>query len=110
MIQIPLAVVPNQSLSFQDSGVNYELQIRDNGDIMSLYIYIANQLILSGARAVASFPLIPYPYLQNGNFIFLTANEEMPYYTRFNVDQYLIFLSQNELDGIQNGTLIFTGS
>jgi hypothetical protein len=106
MIQIPIDPVPNQSFNIQLDGINYELFLRDQGALMSISILISNIPVILGARVIASFPLIPYQYLARGNFIFLTADDEYPFYDRFNIDQYLIYASQDELNAIRNGTFI----
>ncbi len=69
-------------------------------------LFINNVLILSGIRAVAGFPVIPYDYLQNGNFVFVTANDEYPIYTRFGIDQFLIYASPDEIAEIDAGTFV----
>jgi len=54
-------------------------------------------------RAVSGFPLIPYSYLQNGNFTFITSNNEYPDWRQFGITQYLIYASKSELEEILNG-------
>jgi hypothetical protein len=100
MIEIPLSAIPNQSLSIQLDQNNFDLRIHDCGNIITFDVTINNVIILQGIRAVASYPLIPYEYLENGNFVILTGNDnqDIPYWDRFGIDQYLIYASQAELE------------
>lgn len=72
---------------------------------MSVSISVDNIPILTGARVVSGFPIIPYAYLeaQNGNFVFVSANDtqdEYPDWRRFNTDLTLIYASPEELRGL----------
>ena len=107
MVIIPLQAVPNQSFSIRLAGNFYDINIWSIiSDVNSLNVIavldltINNVLTLSGFRAVAGFPIIPYQYLLNGNFLFLTMNDDYPDYTQFGITQSLIFASQEELEAI----------
>lgn len=111
MILVPLVNIPNQSLTLQLDDNQYDLTIhatQDNPDgstgIMAVDITINNVTIISGIRAESAFPLIPYHYLENGNFIFLTQNFEYPDWRQFGVTQNLFYVSETELESIRNGT------
>ena len=54
-------------------------------------------MTLSTVRAVAGSLIIPSEYEENGNFFFTTANYQLPYYTQFNVNQSLLYVSAAEL-------------
>lgn len=56
--------------------------------------------VVSGMRAVAGTFLIPYGYLESGNFLIITTNEEYPDYRQFGLSQYLIYFSQAELEAL----------
>src|ERR1043165_4013325 len=110
MIQVPISNIPNQSLSINLDNNQYDLNIHatnDNPDgstgIMAVDITINNTIILTGMRAVPGFPLIPYQYLVNGNFTFITMNDDYPDWRQFGITQYLIFASNSELETIANG-------
>lgn len=112
MINVPLQAIPNQSLTIQLANVNYDLNIHDCFPVMGVTLVINNGLIVSGMRAVANFPIIPSAYLQNGNFAFVTNTEDKtysvvyPYWDRFNIDQFLIYASPEELQQIAAGTFV----
>ena len=112
MINIPLQAVPTQSLSIQLSNNNFNIRIHtcDNtpqtpGSMVTVFtVSINDVLIVSDVRIVPSTALINYEYLENGNFYFITENDDYPDYTLFGVSQFLIYASPDELGAIINGT------
>ena len=109
MMQIPITNIPNQSLSFSADGNQYDIRIHatsDNGEpgseIMAFDITINNIVIITGIRAVAGFPIIPSIYLQNGNFVVLTNNDDLPDWNQFGISQQLMYASEAELSAIQS--------
>lgn len=105
MIQIPIQSIPNQSLSLQLDNNLYDINIQstiDNPDgssgICAIDISINNVVIVTGVRAVAGYPIIASLYQQNGNFQFVTMNDEYPDWRQFGVTQYFIYISQDELN------------
>jgi hypothetical protein len=68
---------------------------------MTVTIIRDNILIISNVRAVPQSPLIPYQYLEAGNFIVTTDNDEYPIYTQFGITQYLVYLTQSELEELR---------
>jgi hypothetical protein len=97
MVEIELAPIPNQSFSIRLDDSQYDIAIRETNGCMSASITRDNIEIVSNTRIVAGFPIIPYRYLENGNFVITTLNEELPYYTEFGNTQFLIYASQVEL-------------
>lgn len=105
MNTIPLQAIPNQSLTVQIDNISYVIRVHLCSNVMAFDITINGVLIIEGMRAVAGFPLIPSKYLENGNFIFLTQNDEYPYYDQFGTTQFLYFASQKELEAIRGTTV-----
>jgi hypothetical protein len=106
MLNIPLSVLPNQSLSIYLNNAQYDLRFHDCGNgVMSIDIDINNTPLLTGTRLVPNYPIIVSQYMENGNFILQTANYEYPDWNRFGVDQYLIFASQAEIEAINVNTV-----
>lgn len=113
MIEIPLQAIPNQTLSIQLDGDQYDIKITATtatttdhqtvADSVNMIVDIVrnNVAIVSGFRAMASYPLIPYSYLEAGNFVFVTSNDEYPDYREFGVTQSLIYATEAELEVIR---------
>lgn len=111
MIQIPLTVNPNQALTITLDSNIYDINIqacRDNADgstgVLGVDITRNGVVIVTGVRPVAGFPIIPAEYLEDGNFIFSTMNEEYPDWRQFGTTQYLIFASKAEIEALNVGT------
>lgn len=104
MQQVPLQAIPVQSLTLQLDNNSYDIVVRavNSGDtqVMTFDIAINNVAIISGQRVVPNFPIISYSYLYNGNFMMLTQDDDIPDYTKFQISQYLIYASQEELEAI----------
>lgn len=98
METIPLEAIPNQRLAYTDGDNRYVILLQDIGDAMAYSIEINGVSILNGFEAVSNAPLIPYKYLENGNFVFVTEDNRIPYYTEFGVSQQLVYIPQSELD------------
>ena len=100
MLNINLATLPNQSLSVTINQVLYDLRFFLTSNVMCCDLAINSIPILSCMRLVAGSFIIPYKYLQNGNFIITTLNDELPYYTQFNSTQFLVFLTNAEIQAL----------
>lgn len=104
MIQIPLQRIPSQSLSIQLDGNAYDILIRacntSTTQIMAFDISINNEVVLIGQRGVAGTPIIPYLELTDigGNFFLLTNDGDLPDYNQFQISQYLVFATRDEID------------
>jgi len=101
---IPLQAVPNQSLSVVVDGISYGLLLKTATNLTVVTIIRDNVTILSSTRAVFGTPIIPYGYLEDGNFIFTCTTEDtLPFYTDFGVTQFLSFYTADELEAIRSG-------
>lgn len=98
---IPIASVPNQSFSVELDGSLYDLALTAANGCMAVSIGSNGNAIISGMRAVSGSLIIPYDYLNSGNFLFLTLNEDQPDYTKFNVSQVLIYVSAADIASMQ---------
>ena len=103
MIIVPIAAIPNQTFSITLDGNQYDISLFVATNIMAMDIIRNDEVIIMGQRLVANYPIIPYRYLEDGNFIFTSNNGDYPYYTEFNVTQQLIYLSQVELNEARAG-------
>lgn len=114
MLQIKLEAIPNQSFSLRLDDSTYDLRIHALNSftldgtvippIMVMDITRNNVTILQGQRLIAGYPVIPYGYLEDGNFVMITEDDEYPDYSKFGVNQYLIFATSAELAEIRGGT------
>lgn len=97
MRNIPITQDPNQDLTVRLDDTRYGLRLEAVNGVMVVDVSIDGVTVLTGSRVLAGEPLIPYKYLQEGNFILLTINDELPDYTQFGVTQSLVYLSPAEL-------------
>ena len=95
---IEIQKTPNQSLSYTSGSNNYDLIIKEaNGD-MYVDVEINGVTVLTASRIEVNAPLIPYEYLsQADNFIFITQNNEQPYYDQFGVTQFLLTMTAADI-------------
>lgn len=108
MIIIPLQAIPNQSLTIQLDGNNWDIQVfscnttpQTPGTQVMAYTFTLNGVVIvSNQRGVTHWPLIGYDYLENGNFFMITDNDDYPDYNQFGITQYLIYASQAEIEAI----------
>ena len=106
MLNIPLQAIPNQSFSLQINNNTYDLSVYDCGNIMAVDIAINNTVIVTGSRAVPRNFLLPYRYLENGNFLITSLDDEYPDWRRFGLDQFMVFASQAELNAIRLANIV----
>jgi hypothetical protein len=106
MLNIPLQAIPNQSFSIQIDGNTYDLRIHDCGNVMTVTVSINNVIVVQGFRAVPGSFILPFRYLENGNFLIETLNDEYPDWRRFGLDQFMIFASQAELNAIRFSDIV----
>jgi len=101
---IPLAVVPNQKFTIRLDDIRWTIKLQLTQEVMSATIERNGVPVVSGARCVAGEPLINYRASEDrqGNFIFVTLNDELPMYTQFNTTQVLQYYSNAELEVIRD--------
>lgn len=98
---IPLQPVPNQELTVTLEGNSYSIKLQALRNTMAVTLAINGVTILSGLRVVTGTPLIPYSYLENGNFIFIADNTDIPFYPDFGVTQTLLYFTNAELRALR---------
>jgi uncharacterized protein DUF6983 len=97
LIDINLQPIPNQSLSIRLDDNLYDITVKEARGVMSFTLVRNDIPIVSGLRMLPNAPLIPYRYLEAGNFVMLCDNEEYPFYTDFGDSQSLVYLSDAEI-------------
>lgn len=101
---VPLAAVPNQSFTVTLNETRWSLRLTAGRGVAICDVSKSGELLLSGSRVLAGEPLIPYAYLQAGNFLFVVNGGDLPDYQKFNVSQFLVYLSDDEINSIKLAT------
>lgn len=96
MILLKIQAVPNQTLSVDIDGVSFDISLKTAGTIIA-DITVDQVVKVQGAKCLPNKPIMPYEYLEHGNFFFITENEEYPDYTQFNISQSLVYLTVDEM-------------
>lgn len=91
---VPLASTPNQAFTATLDGARWVVRVLTITGATVVDLARDGVQLLSGSRAVAGEPLIPYRYMETGNFIFLTQGDEMP---EWSAPQTLVYLSPAEV-------------
>ena len=105
---IELLPIPNQSFFIRLNNNAYNMAFKAANGIMCFDLRINNVPFFSGQRVVSGTFLIPYGYKATaGNFLILTKDEEYPDFLRFGVDQFLYYLTAEEIESIINGWIRF---
>jgi len=99
MIEITLQQTANQSFSFDIDGFSFDVVLK-TADSVIADVSIDGELKISGVRAMAYRPIVPYQYLTlgSGNLFFITENGEAPDYNKFGLSQSLVYLTAVEVD------------
>lgn len=107
LTQVPIQAIANQSFTITLENNFYQISLKETNGVMSSSIIRNDILIQSNARMASGYFLIPYKYQQSGNFFMLTDNGDYPYYDQFGITQYLLYITQAELDFIQSEDINF---
>jgi hypothetical protein len=97
---VPLTSAPNQAFTVTLDGVRWALSLKEARGVMCASVSRDGVRLLDGVRALAGQPLIPYRYLETGNFVFLTTDDNAPDWALFGVTQTLVYLSAAEISEI----------
>jgi len=100
---ISLQKVPSQQIIVTIEDYRYKIQIKDAGGFMTYGIDIDGVVLIeNGCRLVNGVPLLPYSYMsEKGNFILDMPEIETPDYTKFDATQFLIYVSNAELEIVE---------
>jgi len=97
MMQLPIQPLPNQQFQALLDGNSWNIVIRSTNGVMSTTLVLNGTTVIENARSVAGSLVIPSRYEEAGNFLFLTANNELPDYTLFGTTQSFVYVSAAEL-------------
>ncbi len=97
MQEIPLNAIPNQRLRVSLGDDEWELTLKVARNTMCCDIKRNDVVLLRGSRVMPNQPLIPYRYLSGkGNFVFITDNDEHPWWEQFGQSQYLVWWGEDD--------------
>jgi hypothetical protein len=99
---VPIQAIPNQKFFIVLDGNQWDIGIRTTNGCISVSASLNGNPIMENMRAVAGTRVIPSKYQEAGNFVFITQNYEIPDYINFGVTQFLIYISQAELDAVRD--------
>lgn len=102
MIILSLEQVPNQTLQFNNSGARYDVTIKEVNGIMAVDVSIDLVPVITGHRVGAGIPFLPYKYIEEGNFMIITENDELPYWDKFGDTQTMFYIDADEIEAIKN--------
>lgn len=97
MIEIPLRAVPAQEFTVQVDEQRFVMRFVDAVSCVAVDLTVNGVVVLLGQRIVAGTPVIPYSYLETGNFLILTENEMLPDWREFGISQTLVYLTAAEI-------------
>ena len=94
---IEIQAVPNQAFSVVIDKVLFDIALKTTS-VTIADISIDGSIKLIGVKCMPNRPIIPYEYLESGNFFFVCEGEEYPYYTNFGITQSLVYLTVEEME------------
>ena len=96
---IPLNPVPKQSVTVPLDDIVFNIAVKSTENNTIVDITADDEVIIQGARVIDNTFIIPYKYLEKGNFFFTVEKGEKATYPRFGVDQFLVYATESELNG-----------
>ncbi len=103
MFSIPLANTANQNFTIFLDQVFFEITIKYLQGNMGISISANGNLIISNYLLIPLYPIIP-SYLKLGNFSLITTEEGIADYNQFGTNQVLIYVTQSEVEALQNAS------
>ncbi len=98
MQTVPIQAIPSQTFTFIDPSNNtWEIGVRSVAMQVAFSITLNGVLLIQNVCAVAGYRIIPYDYLELGNFVLITQNLQVPDYAQFGINQTLVFLSETDI-------------
>lgn len=102
MRDIPIKVFARQSLSVMLEQSLYEISLKECNGIMAATIIRDGVTLVENRRVCAGMTIIPEGYLETGNFVILTFDGEIPYYTDFESSDNMVYLTIQEVEDIRS--------
>jgi hypothetical protein len=102
MIPVALQAIPNQTFTIILESNRYQISVIETAGVMSATISRNDAILIENIRITAGTFLLPYGYLEDGNFIVLNLNDELIYYTNFGSTQNLFYLTVSDLANLRS--------
>lgn len=102
MQEIPIQAIPSQTFSYIDPDNNqWNVSIKLVSEQIAFSFTLNGTILIENITAVAGIRIIPYDYLELGNFVIITQAQQVPDYTQFGSTQQLVFLSNADILGFR---------
>lgn len=98
---IPLAALPNQTFTATLEGYRFEITLKAGRACLVCDIAVDGVQRVAGSHVLAGEMLIPYRYLEAGNFILTTVDDVLPSWGQLGVTQQLYYLTAAELEAMR---------
>ena len=100
MKTLTITATPNQSFSARLDNSLFDIAIKTINDTACIDVSRDGVALIKGARITPGTPIFPYSYLETGNFLFTTLNDDLPDYTKFGISQNIYYITAAELEAI----------
>lgn len=97
---LPINAIPNQQLSVLLDGNQWDINLKLTNGGISCSLSRNNEVIVQNARVVAGMRILQAKYQEAGNFAMICNDQAVPDYTQFGVTQFMVYISQAELDAL----------
>lgn len=94
---VPLSSAPNQQFTVTLEGIRWGVRLVQAAGVLVADVSQEGVGLVRSSRVLAGEAIIPYAYLQTGNFIMVVNADELPTYSQFGVSQFLVYLSAAEI-------------
>lgn len=102
---VPVTPTPNQSFTVTIDGVRWGLALKEARGVMVADVVRDSTPLLSATRVLAGEAIIPYAYLQTGNFLVLTNQNGLPEWRQLGISQTLVYLTSEEISNLPQMTI-----
>lgn len=100
---IEIKAIANQSIKISAGGARWEIILNDCDGFMVSSIRKDGVAITDGIRIVYGTPLLPYKYMEQGNFVlYMDSSRDRAAYQRFGIDQFLYYIDQEGIDALRS--------
>lgn len=101
MKEIPLKAVERQNFTIELEGSLFDITLKECNGIMAATVIRDGITLVENRRICAGMTLIPEGHLAEGNFAFVTDNDNIPYYTRFGSTDILMYATIAEVEAYE---------